>query len=622
MAVMPAPILRDTSPAKDAYRGLAMTQMNILKSYMEKARLHTHSRIVKLANGVVITCKKSFSREDVFVTVPPVAPAYTEVVTSIVMHGIVSHARSGDITNVGYGWAIPAASVVGGWADAAESAILTPITQSSIYPITDDDRATFNLENIKDVPVFSHRGGTDNYGNFYLVHPDDKENIISWKGCPSRQVATNQLFFTIPGAESTDESTSFTPWIYKNGAKWLRAPKCNEYSNALTGYTNEYGLILGCGWDGSTLLAVVAYTLRGTLLPGGALDLSKPFGHYVSLWAYTGQWRELGRIKWTLHPYNTLPWSFNTTGTEAVCTNGDSFTIIKNDSDPSVGTTYRVMFTEQQQSPNFDGDEIHLAESVSTSTGDGNETETTVQHTRSWEFKNQEEDKFYGFHRDEKLHLNIKVNKFVVDDVEQKKFWKEPIEITTRTICTYTVQKGPIVIICSNPDCDSAEVKITIGSKSPECMPPTCSGETNQPKSYPYEYTKTCVSTTNPPPPPVDATDYTRDDPTALTPSEYAEMSTGMGELPDQVNQSVVTTGSYEANMYGYWRCAGLDYRYNESNGCVGWFFVRDNIASCLAGGDYSFPGSITYTDCSSGSRKRTFPSPSCLTVTDKWMCL
>lgn len=74
MTVQQRPIHRPGSPEsaydESQYAAFAAAQFRILKDYMALAKLNTYSRVVTLANGVVITCQKSFNREDIFISVP------------------------------------------------------------------------------------------------------------------------------------------------------------------------------------------------------------------------------------------------------------------------------------------------------------------------------------------------------------------------------------------------------------------------------------------------------------------------------------------------------------------------------------------------------------------------
>ena len=81
------PIIRNSSFNKEAYRGLATAQMRILKDYMKVGGLNVYSRVVTLANGVVITCQKSFNREDIFISVPQAL--YTEVIKEEWLFGLL-----------------------------------------------------------------------------------------------------------------------------------------------------------------------------------------------------------------------------------------------------------------------------------------------------------------------------------------------------------------------------------------------------------------------------------------------------------------------------------------------------------------------------------------------------
>lgn len=91
MTAKQRPIHRPGSPEsahdESLYAAFAAAQFRVLKDYMALAKLNTYSRVVTLANGVVITCKKSFSREDIFISVPRVegdrAPTHTESIVVI-----------------------------------------------------------------------------------------------------------------------------------------------------------------------------------------------------------------------------------------------------------------------------------------------------------------------------------------------------------------------------------------------------------------------------------------------------------------------------------------------------------------------------------------------------------
>ena len=89
MTLTQTPIIRDADAGKNLYRGVAMSQMAILKDYMQTAGINTYTRITQLANGVVITCQKSFEREDIYINVPPQAPETLEVINTVMVGSFV-----------------------------------------------------------------------------------------------------------------------------------------------------------------------------------------------------------------------------------------------------------------------------------------------------------------------------------------------------------------------------------------------------------------------------------------------------------------------------------------------------------------------------------------------------
>lgn len=72
--------------------------MEVLKAYMATARLKECSQRTLLANGVVITCVKSYTREDIYIAVPPVTVGTAEITSEEISGtGFLAHPRNGTV---------------------------------------------------------------------------------------------------------------------------------------------------------------------------------------------------------------------------------------------------------------------------------------------------------------------------------------------------------------------------------------------------------------------------------------------------------------------------------------------------------------------------------------------
>jgi hypothetical protein len=386
-----SPILREADEYKNAYRGFAMAQMRILKDYMQLARLNTYSRVVTLANGVVITCKKSFNREDVFVYVPSGGEVlFTEEVVSIT--GIIFHPRSGGIEDLPYteyvvdelgshAETMHLAGVKGGWSNGKD-VLNTPY----IYPLVDSDNASFLKGSLttkkysngslvsgmtEDKDDFIHPGV---YGNLYWDNGAvyDAENkkwdkpyvVLSWRGTPTRhfRLPSNidipgfSLFETAtPGTyEDTPEYTAFGTQLYQGGGLSATAPNWSWPYNG-SGVGNKC-LILGAMQGDAGLFIVtqndhynapnnVWIYSNGERREGdtetylATVSGVQPPVTIVFTQALTkpgfflGLWKSGGKVGgWELvaelsYSRKGLPWFGNVSGTEFVCSNGDKLTI-------------------------------------------------------------------------------------------------------------------------------------------------------------------------------------------------------------------------------------------------------------------------------------------------------
>lgn len=366
MTVEQRPILRDADHDKSAYAAFAAAQFRILKDYMKVAKLNTYSRVVTLANGVVITCQKSFNREDIFISVPQ-AP-YTEVVVKEeFVSGIIFHPRSGAIEMLPYTEYVTdelgshaetkyLAGVKGGWQDGK-----TELTTPYIYPLVDADNASFVVTKPKEVLEGEFTGDTGNYGNLYWWNGDEKKPIyLSWKGTPSRhfrlpgsiEVPGFSTFETSrPGAwEDTPEYTAFGTKLYSQGRVLAEAPQWSwPYNGSGVGgrclilgalqstegkiyivtqsdhyYAPDNVFIFSDGHreEGAASLKNVYLTGKPDVTCVFEKALTKP-GFFLALWekgGVVGGWTLVSEVSYSR---NGLPWFGNSVGTEFVCSNGD-----------------------------------------------------------------------------------------------------------------------------------------------------------------------------------------------------------------------------------------------------------------------------------------------------------
>lgn len=290
-----------------------------------------------------------------------IGPVYITVVASELSNkieitdapprGFISHPRTNDVFTVQrYGYGIyddrRGYLIAGGW-KPAPGGELEEIESEMFFPSSDLDEASFLIRYKGDsvVPSGKFLGKRSMYGNFYLVHPQNQNRIISWHSTPTRHGAIVHGDVTISGLPNNDESPAFSPYIYRNGNLYIKGPKCNEYESPTRG-RNEYALILGCGWREIEyewhLLAVASYAANGD--------------YWISVWSTSGRpsdgqlydadtrpggWRERGR--WSGGNYH-LPWWFSDNGVIAVCSDGSTIDLadIKNPAygmaAPSVGS--------------------------------------------------------------------------------------------------------------------------------------------------------------------------------------------------------------------------------------------------------------------------------------------
>lgn len=200
MSIIPTPVLRHADSDKNAYRGLAMSQMRILIDYMKLAGLNTFSRTVELANGVIITCNKNFDREDVSIDLP--VGILDREPHKFEFLGFVCQPRLGSLklrsAAVNYFLSISYYCIDNYGYDKSRTDIKNYGTV--VYPLVDGDDATSVLGTNADNQYFQPTGmfrddkedQSDNpqdYGNLdWKSSPDEFGNVdvLTWQGAHSR----------------------------------------------------------------------------------------------------------------------------------------------------------------------------------------------------------------------------------------------------------------------------------------------------------------------------------------------------------------------------------------------------------------------------------------------------
>ena len=247
MTVIQMSVLRDADEAKNAYRGYAMGQMRILLEQMQLGGLNTATRTVVLANGTVITCKKCYAREDIFIDIPP-AVVEPETVTIEVAAIFLTTPRLFG-SNDGYSTAatiginggyVPGVTVGNGGAKYPAQANTTVIFSTENPPLAADNIIVFR----QGVTA----GNTDWKGGILVDGVWTYNRILTWHGPPGRCIpltdADGNLSFTThtPGltyefdTQLVDVSggfgvylpfqqyTVFTKGIFAGGGKMATAP--------------------------------------------------------------------------------------------------------------------------------------------------------------------------------------------------------------------------------------------------------------------------------------------------------------------------------------------------------------------------------------------------------------
>lgn len=332
MTVQQRPIHRPGSPEsahdESAYAAFAAAQFRILKDYMALAKLNTCSRVVTLANGVVITCKKSFAREDIFISVPETS--FTEVIVSVKMGLFLFNHPAHAQRSLLYDF------------NATED---SGQTRDRAWNGGDKWKASFGSE-------------ADDYGN--TDWKGSNGTILCWKGVASRHFQVDPLV-GIAGYMIYDEEvvidnyatsmfTPFSPDIYRGGDVFETIPNGGasiSVGGALQAEPDldEFGVqkrdangelvfkgiltlecgtppkVLGCAItkvEGvSCLVAAVGRNYRDTVNPESTLESPQFGGMFTEFYAKTGS--SWVRFHYEQSPRHLANWFFNQSGTEAHC---------------------------------------------------------------------------------------------------------------------------------------------------------------------------------------------------------------------------------------------------------------------------------------------------------------
>lgn len=236
--------------------------------------------------------------------------------------GIITHPRSGTIEYLPYqeGAYNPVVGTVwttktrlgikGGWTDGE-----TPLTTDYIYPLVDEDDASFLLD--KDGDTFSGEflGDLGNYGNLHWIGTDN--TIVSWKGTPTRHFQLSELI-NIPGFSTHHKNfvgaitgeqprySAFGPNIYIEG-EIIEGPKGALHPDYLL---EQHSVVLGAAISEGILYCVAA---------GSKADTAKT---YLQLWKQSGDWTLLYEIEKYGDDVVNLPWFADSAGTSFTCVNG------------------------------------------------------------------------------------------------------------------------------------------------------------------------------------------------------------------------------------------------------------------------------------------------------------
>jgi hypothetical protein len=330
--MIPTPILRNANSDTSMYRGQALAQLRILKQQMQLGNLKIGTRTVDFGNGVTCFCNICFNLEEVFIRI---ARINNDIVS---IAGIIFHPRSGKITQIAYTeytanelGSNPVSrytpGVVGGWANG-----VTPLTTGYVFPLVDEDNASFVL-NAKDSGLFS--GSEGNYGNLYW---SNGATTLSWRGTPTRHFRLPNSI-EIPGIstfetsvhglwEDTPQYTTFGTNLYQGGIVLAKAP---HYSWPYNGSgVGGQCLILGAMQDTKGIIYIVTqsdhYNAPESVKLGDTDHPLTKSGFWLTLWKSGSQLDKWDLISEFNYGRNGLPWFGNSNGTEFVCSNGDRLT--------------------------------------------------------------------------------------------------------------------------------------------------------------------------------------------------------------------------------------------------------------------------------------------------------
>lgn len=304
MSPVPTPTLLTVSAEEQQYRGFALSQLAILRRTMALGGLNSGTRTVELENGVVITCRKVFNQEDVFVSTVQ-APEGEELAVVILLHGFAVLPRSADFPN-----GIDVTKTI--TALDGHKTFVAATNALPMFPVFDNDHTTMLLWNTvvrKDstgsitstVPaIFLDHPPRENYGIISWV---DDISRFTWAGWPCITIAPDRTT-SVDGVTELDVETSmsrfYTPLrsrFYVDGISYNAPGKvrgaCRSDSWTLVATTVNYSQFdfgtsdinpIGQDWQYDNKTSPFD---PDPAIPD-AIAIGKRGGYFDEIWAYVG----------------------------------------------------------------------------------------------------------------------------------------------------------------------------------------------------------------------------------------------------------------------------------------------------------------------------------------------
>jgi len=249
------------------YRRAALSQLHILKQQMNLGGLKEGTRSVNLGNGVVVTCRISYNKEDIFVYVPQKATESTDNIAELISGFICIPRLFGE--NDGYikqevvdGTTIT--FVLGGTGDGS---IDYPLNKSNpIFPNEKTSARVVDGKIRRDVQLF---GNIDWIGkNTAPEGTKSSARVLTWSGPTGRTIpfdytkeisglTTADIKFD---PDSPEYYTCFSPNIYESGKVLWAAPL--TWKELVDGVETTFAVdvapkVLGAAYQKDKLVVIV-----------------------------------------------------------------------------------------------------------------------------------------------------------------------------------------------------------------------------------------------------------------------------------------------------------------------------------------------------------------------------